>query len=217
MHKSYSEFITSLSSRLLSSLPGMDAHRKMAPMHRKSVKDYLSEVKSYKTAAVLALIFPDKENGSPRIILMERAGGGDVHANQISFPGGKQEPGEALSDTALRESFEELGIAPQEVKLMGPLTSLYIPPSGFLVQPFLGYLQQDPVFNINPSEVQRVFTPALDHLTDAGNLRTGSFMSSQGIPVEAPCFQLEDVVIWGATAMMISEIVELVTSLKGAD
>ncbi len=214
MEFDYPDFIAALSSRVNTSLPGMDAHGKMAPLHRKSVKDYLSEVKTYRTAAVLALIFPDNETRLPRIILMERAGGGDVHAHQISFPGGKQEPDEELAYTALRETFEELGIPPQEVNLIGPLTSLYIPPSGFLVHPFLGFLHQEPVFTINPFEVKSVFSPSLEQLCDKENLHSGRFRSSQGMEVEAPCFQLEDVVIWGATAMMISEIVEVVNSLK---
>ncbi|MBK7887526.1 MAG: CoA pyrophosphatase [Bacteroidetes bacterium] len=214
MKFNYADFIASLSARINTSLPGMDAHVKMAPMHRKSVRDYLSEVHTYRTAAVLALLFPDNKTGSPRIVLMERAGGGDVHAHQISFPGGKQEPDEELADTALRESFEELGIASQEVNLIGLLTSLYIPPSGFLVHPFIGFLHQDPVFTINPAEVKRVITPSLEQLCNGENLRSGSFRSSQGIVVKAPCYELEDVVIWGATAMMISEIVEVVNSLK---
>lgn len=210
----FNDFIDALTSRVQSSLPGVEAQLKMAPEHRKTAEELLAETSDYKIAAVLALLFPDQRDGRPRIVLMERAGGAGIHANQISFPGGKMEPGETLKDTALRESFEELGILPDQVQLIGPLTTLYIPPSKFYVHPFMGYLHHPPEFNINASEVKKVITPALETFLDPDNRKSGLFRSGSGKVVDAPYYQMEELIIWGATAMMMSEIVELVTALR---
>lgn len=209
MKAAYLAFIDKLRAVMENDLPGVTAHAKMSPAHRRVNPEFLIPSASYKTAAVLALLFPDKEDGAPRIVLIERAHGLDVHARQISFPGGKQEAQEELSETALRETFEEIGILSSQVQIIGPLTSLFIPPSNFKVFPFLGILDDDPVFKINPTEVNRVLTPFLTHFLKLENVTSASVSSSLG-SVNAPCYLVDEAMIWGATAMMMSEIIEIV-------
>ncbi len=210
----YVNFIDSLKQRLSGKLPGSYSHGKMSPPHRLATPDLKPEMQDYRLAAVLALIIPDTEKGGPRIVLIERSGGADVHANQIGFPGGKKEEGEDLAGTSLRETFEEIGIPPHKINVLGALTPLYIPPSRFFVHPFMGVMSEVPAFNLNQAEVKKVITPFLHELLDSNNLRAGSFRNASGITVEAPCFYIGDTLVWGATAMMLSEIRELLTTLK---
>ena len=166
----------------------------------------------YRTAAVLALIVPDPINSNPRIVLIERSEGPVSHSGQISFPGGKREGDEDLLATALREANEELGIQANQVSLLGGLTSLYIPPSNFLVHPFLGYMSEIPEFILSETEVKRVLLLPVLSFLDQENISNEIFKSSNGTSVEAPTYRIDDVTIWGATAMMIAEISSLINS-----
>jgi 8-oxo-dGTP pyrophosphatase MutT (NUDIX family) len=139
--------------------------------------------------------------------LIERTGDGGVHSNQISFPGGKKEESDSSFEfAALRETEEEVGIASNTVKILGALTPLYIPPSNFLVYPFVGYIDYQPIFVISEKEVQRIITPPIHLFRDDQAIKEDIFESARGYSVKAPYFELEDVKIWGATAMILSEI-----------
>ncbi|MFN0188601.1 MAG: NUDIX hydrolase [Bacteroidia bacterium] len=208
----FDQWIADLSFRIDKGLPGQGAHEKMAPLHRKPFHESVLINSGYRTAAVLALIVPDPINSSPRIILIERSEGPVSHSGQISFPGGKREGDEDLLATALREANEELGIVPDQVCLLGKLTSLYIPPSNFLVHPFLGYMNAIPEFILSEAEVKKVLLLPVFSFLDQGNISIEVFKSSNGSSVEAPTYRIDDVAIWGATAMMIAEISALIHS-----
>ncbi len=208
----FDQWISNLSLRMEKGLPGLVAHQKMAPLHRKSLSDSELINAGYRTAAVLALIVPDPINFIPRIVLIERSEGPVSHSGQISFPGGKREGDEDLLATALREANEELGIQANQVSLLGGLTSLYIPPSNFLVHPFLGYMNEIPEFVLSEAEVKRVLLLPVLSFLDQGNISTEIFKSSIGTSVEAPTYRIDNVTIWGATAMMIAEISSLINS-----
>jgi 8-oxo-dGTP pyrophosphatase MutT (NUDIX family) len=135
----------------------------------------------------------------------------DVHANQISFPGGKQEEGDAsYYDTALRELQEELGVASDLVNLISPLSELYIPPSNFLVKPFLCYTYQQLTYELNNAEVRSLLEVPLSFFMDESNVFYGGFKSGRGHSINAPYFEYNNHKIWGATAMMIAEVVALI-------
>ncbi|MBK9638807.1 MAG: CoA pyrophosphatase [Bacteroidetes bacterium] len=208
----FDQWISDLTLRMEIGLPGYAAHEKMAPLHRKPMRDFNLVSTDYRTAAVLALIVPDSINSTPRIILIERSDGPVSHSGQISFPGGKREGDEDLLATALREANEELGIQAEQVLLLGKLTSLYIPPSNFLVHPFLGYMKEVPEFILNETEVKSVLLLPLSAFLDHGNISIEVFKSSNGTSVNAPAYRVDNVTVWGATAMMIAEITALINS-----
>lgn len=206
----FHRFIALLAKRAQQRLPGNESQYRMAPEQRQPVSLMDENIAGYKTAAVLALIVPDPITFLPRIVLIERSIGQVAHSGQISFPGGKKEGDEDLLTTALRESNEELGIAKEQVQMIGSLTSLYIPPSNFFVHPFLGYMNHVPEFILSESEVQRVILPDLHAFVQQENILHGEFSTSSGKSIRAPYYKIDDVIIWGATAMMISEIADLI-------
>lgn len=210
MDSLFTAFVSKLSDLDTVSLPGDNAHQLLAPMHRKPAGDYLKERNDYKVAAVMAAFVPLKEGDDAGIMLIERTGGKDVHASQISFPGGKQENGEELSDTAKREMEEEVGVAKESINVLFPLTPLFIPPSNFLVHPYLGYLHSLPPLKLSEAEVKRVHLFSVYEFLNPENVFEGTFGSARGYEVKAPFYKIGDVVIWGATAMMLSEIAELI-------
>ena len=154
--KTSSELLLSqIQKSLANGLPGELAHSQLAPSHRKQASDYLSEITDYKIGCVVSLIVRN-ENDEWCLLLMERMSHDkDVHANQISFPGGKHEEEDAsYFETALRELYEEVGVASELVELISPLSELYIPPSNFLVKPFLCFTKHTLSYHLNESEVR---------------------------------------------------------------
>lgn len=208
----FEELVAGLQCALKNELPGFGAQSLMAPAHRRPAAEYLSKATAVKTAAVLLVMFPDE--GRTRIALIERSHDGHTHAGQIGFPGGRQEPNETLAQTALREAEEECGIQKADVKLIGPLTPLYIPPSNFHVHPFVGAISTKPDWKLQHTEVSRVLTPDISHFLDKRNRQMDAFASTRGEVVQAPFYRLDDVKIWGATAMMLAEFAHILVRLK---
>lgn len=206
----FSSIIACLELNYSRGLPGADAQMRMAPHARKAVRDIDPEtLYSATKAAVLALLLPLSGGQDTGILLMERTGGQGAHAGQISFPGGKQEGEETMLDTALREAKEETGVDKEMIQTVGPLTPIYIPPSNFHVYPFVGYVNQLPDFSLNRHEVSRLLIPSVGELMDGSHSNSEIFISSSGVSVSAPCFLAGEDKIWGATAMMISELLVL--------
>jgi len=206
----FSSIIARLEFNYSLGLPGIDAQMHMAPHARKAVSHIDPEIlSSAHKAAVLALLLPLSGGQDTGILLMERTGGLGAHAGQISFPGGKQEGQETMLDTALREAMEETGVDREIVQTVGPLTPLYIPPSNFHVYPFVGYVNQLPDFRLNQHEVSRLLIPSVRELMEGSHSNSEIFISSTGVSVSAPCFLIGEDKIWGATAMMISELLVL--------
>lgn len=191
-------------------LGGLDSQFKMAPALR--LKYDLDEItkRQPKSAAVLALFYPNKDDKTCFILTL-RAHYKGVHSAQISFPGGKADIADnSLSDTALREAYEEIGI--KNIRLIRQLTTTYIPPSNFYVTPFLGYLENFQNFKSN-HEVDRIIKIELDQLLNENNLVTKNLTTSYMKNIDVPCFKLNNYTVWGATAMILSEIKDLFNSL----
>ena len=206
----FSALIARLQDNYSLGLPGIVAQMRMAPHARKAVRDINPDtLSSAPKAAVLALLLPLSDGKDMGILLMERSGGPGVHAGQISFPGGKHEGEETMLETALRETVEETGVDKEMIKTVGPLTPLYIPPSNFHVYPFVGYVNQLPEFKLSQLEVSRLLIPSVTELLEGRHSDNEIFISSSGISVTAPCFLAGEDKIWGATAMMISELLDL--------
>lgn len=205
-------FIPQLRERLSAPLPGREAQYKMAFAHRvEAFKNRLVPPENAKTACVLLTLWQDQ--GEWRTALIRRTENPrDRHSGQISFPGGRHdESDKTYPQTALREAHEEIGILPEQVELLGQLTELYIPVSNFSVYPFVGLLQEPPAFRLQPGEVEQVFSPSLAHFQDPRVRRTADVMVGGQVKVrEVPCFMIEDRPVWGATAMILSEFLELI-------
>ncbi len=192
------------------SLPGQVSHFKMIPPFRRElIKKQGENIKNAKQSAVLALLYPDDINET-RIVLILRKAYEGVHSAQISFPGGRvEENDKSLEHTALRETYEEVGVPMENVYVIKTLTDVYIPPSNFFVQPFLGFAKSMPQFNRQEDEVEEILEVRLLDLLNDDYLITKSVSTSYKVDVEVPAFNLNGHVVWGATAMMLSEIKDL--------
>ena len=205
-HKiTFRSFISSLKSRLEKELPGEDAQFLMAPFSRERVREIPKENYFPKKSAVLILLFPHEN--SIHTILIQRPEYPGVHSGQIAFPGGKFEEGDVeLDQTALREASEEIGIDTKNVEIIGCLTDLYINPSNFLVRPYVAFTKERPRLVRDVREVQKIIEVDLFLLNDKSIRSEKSILHSNGIKVKTPYYEIEGLTIWGATAMMISEL-----------
>ncbi|MFD2588262.1 NUDIX hydrolase [Croceitalea marina] len=188
-------------------LPGEESHFKMEPEIRKDWRDpkKIAE-RNPKRAAVMALFYPDKANATQLLLILRKTYKG-VHSNQIGFPGGKVEPQDSnLKVTALRETEEEVGVSPKRIEVLKELTELYIPPSNFMVQPYLGIYADPKPFKIQETEVEEIVEVQLSDFMNEDNLISQNLTTSYATNMKVPAFKLNGYVVWGATAMMLSEI-----------
>lgn len=197
----------------IKNLPGINAHRIMLPEGRNIPDNYLKETANSKQSAVFALLFQEEENIN--LLLTQRHQYEGKHSGQISFPGGKKEDtDEDLLHTAYRETFEEVGIEQNNIQLITPLSPLYIPVSNFYVQPYLGYLTELTSFKINEREVKSIIKFPIHFFSLPDIIKTKKIEASSGFFLTVPAYQLNENIIWGATAMMLSEIDLLLKSVK---
>ena len=137
-----------------------------------------------------------------------------VHSSQIAFTGGKVEPDDGSKlYTALRETEEEIGVGREMVKVVGPFSELYIPPSNFCVAPFLGYCDQTPLFVPDPREVASIVELPLSVLLDERFTQLRRMPTSYSAAIDVPVFNVAGRDVWGATAMMLSELKEVLNAV----
>lgn len=207
------QLINNLKNRLQAPLPGIDAQYRMAPVNREKPVDLGAAAVNYRQSAVMVL-FCLNQAQQWYIPLIERMAYEGVHSAQISFPGGKKEQTDPnLQHTALRECEEEIGMS--DIKLIGPLTKLYIPVSRFVVQPYIGVcLTPSPVFKPHPREVNRVLHLPVDQLLNDKMMGRGEVPVQNAMRMNVPYFSLENKIIWGATAMILSELKEVMQTIS---
>ncbi len=161
----------------------------------------------------MALFYPAKDQ-TTRILLILRKTYKGVHSNQVGFPGGKLESDDAdLLSAALRETYEEVGVLGDEVKVIKSLTRVYIPPSNFWVQPYIGMMHTTPQFKLQPEEVERIIEVPVSEVLDETTVFYETLTTSYATDIEVPAFNLNGYTVWGATAMMLSEIKELLKQI----
>ena len=189
---------------------GEISHAKMSPPYRLELaKKMRQKAKSAKQAGVMALFYPNTELQTNLVLILRKTYKG-VHSAQVGFPGGKFEEGDgSLMTTAVRETEEEVGVASTKVKIIKPMSPLYIPPSNFFVHPFVGVLDETPRFYKQEDEVEDIIEVALRDFMDESNVLKTKVPTSYNVEVEVPAFNLNNHIVWGATAMMLSELKDL--------
>ncbi len=204
----FQDFLTSIPQIEKDILPAEAAHLKMMSPERMEIMKSLDlKTKNPKRAAVMMLLYPKADQ--THLVLIVRNSYPGVHSSQIAFPGGKVELSDpSLSHTALRETQEEIGIAPEKIKVIKAYTEVYIPPSNFMVYPFLGYSQEELFFQPDPTEVAGIIELPLFHLLDDASLVNQKMDTSYSLAIDVPSFKIQEHYVWGATAMMLSELKE---------
>ena len=195
-----------LRRRLAEPLPGAALQLGMAPSFREELLRTRPPDASCREAGVLALFFP--REAVPHLLLTVRRDDLPHHPGQVSFPGGRREADETLLETALRETHEEVGLPPDDIEILGPLTPLYVPPSNFCVHPFVGALPYVPDLTPQDAEVAALLSAPLPLLLDPTTRRREPW-TLRGQQVEVPFLAVEDYKVWGATAMMLAELLSL--------
>jgi len=194
-------------------LPGAAAHAIMAPQPRPGWS-VPSMPRDCRESGVLLLLFP--RGGQLQFVLTRRTEQVHAHKGQVSLPGGGRLDGETLVVTAQRETFEELGVAPAAVEVLGDLSPLYVPVSNYCIYPLVGYQATVPALHPNALEVANVQQVPLAALLAAQN-RHGEYWNEPGFKNRRriPCYRLGDWVVWGATAMILSEMAMLLEPVAG--
>ena len=192
-------------------LPGHDAHAEMAPFPARAAVETLStETNEGRPAATLVLLYPG-DQGEARFVLTVRHGSLRDHAGQVSLPGGSLEPDETPEDAARREGWEEVGVDPDALDVLGRLTPIYIPPSRFSVWPVVAVAPERPPFVAQETEVVQILDVPLAHLLDPGRRQRAMRDAPLG-RFDVPFFDLGGYEVWGATAMMLAEFAAVVAS-----
>jgi len=202
----FQRFITQLKITINNDLPGEESHQKMRVIYDQSIELPFSEINSTPAAVLILLYLADNEI---YFFLTKRTDELKHHKGQISFPGGTQEGNEKLIDTALRETQEEIGINKTSISIIGTITPLFVPVTGFMIYPFIGYSLNKLNPKPDPVEVATIFSVNISDLLNKEN-RTTEIRNIRGYDVQVPYFKLNDYQVWGATSMILSEFRDLI-------
>ncbi|MGB9892945.1 MAG: NUDIX hydrolase [Candidatus Saccharicenans sp.] len=199
-----------LPNRLKNEKPGLTAQLRLAPQPWLSTVTYQEALAQCLKAAVLLLLYSKEDE--LLLVFIRRTGFGRYHQNQISFPGGQQNVNESIEQTALRETTEELGISPIDLIMLGRLTPLYVHSSNYCIFPVVAATRSQPVFKPCLTEVAEIIEVPLAHLIDSQNLKQETW-ELRGRKTQVPFYQYQEYKIWGATAMILSEFLEILAKL----
>ena len=204
---SFNKTVDNIQNGLTRELPGLDAQIKMSPSFRGENRFNSSPTSTTRNSAILISLFP--KNGLAYTVLIKRTTYNGVHSGQVSFPGGKQDDSDtSIVHTALREAQEEVGIEPDSIHVIGELTPLFIPVSNLMVHPVVGIMPAPKQFYPNLHEVEYTIVTDLLHFKKTENLSVKT-LCVNNIPISAPYYAVGNDMVWGATAMIISELTEL--------
>jgi len=203
-------FLESLEARLAGPKPGLGAQLKMVPDPRPGQTTYEAVQGTCRPAAVLILIYPSREK--PCLVLTLRTSEVDHHRDQVSLPGGEKDAHETIVEAALREAAEELAVQASDVRILGQLTPLYVPPSNFCIFPVVATAENRPKFRRAPAEVAEIIDLPLGVLLEPGSVRREVWVLN-GQNTVVPFYAFAGHKIWGATAMVLAEFAEIISGL----
>jgi len=198
-------FFDRIKEVLTKDLPGKAYQNQMASPFR---FDYNADFDLRQEGSVLLLMYPSES--TIQVVFIRKPFHNGIHGGQISLPGGRIESSDpSFTAAALRETEEEIGVAADAIKVLGSLTPIYVPASNFQVYPFVGYTEHKPNYHPSPHEVQQIIEVSLNKFVNQEN-RGIKILVRDDKPLKAPCFNVDNHQIWGATAMILSEFVEVV-------
>jgi len=208
----FNELIKDIKIKLTEPLPGSSAHIKLAPYRKETLNTDFSKYNP-KLASTLLLFYPSDQ--LIKFVLIQRPDYSGTHGGQISFPGGKKEENESLMETAIRETNEEIGVESNAIKILGKLSQVYVPPSNFLITPYIGYLDFTPNFNPDPNEVTKVLEIELNELLKEDVIKekiiTVGAKTNNPMNINVPYLDLKNQVVWGATGVILSEFRDMMS------
>lgn len=208
MNDLFSQLPKKLKERLSNELPGLDAWKPLMPFKHPLSQDFSTT--GLKPAAVLVALYPHENKWMIPLIL--RVEDGYHHSGQVSFPGGRLEDQEELVDCALREAEEEVGILAKDVEIVGKLTPIPIHVSNFLVHPFVGILKERPNWIVNPHEVRSILEIGIEEFSEEAVESEEWDFPKRGGLCRVPFYHLRNQKIWGATAMMLNELMAILNN-----
>ncbi|NRS88131.1 8-oxo-dGTP pyrophosphatase MutT (NUDIX family) [Flavobacterium sp. 7E] len=204
----FQSFLKYVPNLVQAQLPAASAHAIMAPVERLESLKQLEPKIAPKVAAVMMLFYP-KEDLTHLVLIVRNTYKG-VHSAQVAFPGGKYEDEDVVfTNTALRETHEEVGVHPDKMQIIKPFTPMYIPPSNFMVHPFLGICTEEILFIPEPSEVAAIIELPLSVFLSENIVVETNLTTSYANNIKVPAFDIDGNIVWGATAMMLSELKEV--------
>ncbi|MBC8111315.1 MAG: CoA pyrophosphatase [Verrucomicrobia bacterium] len=207
-----SDLIDALQQQLTQALPGFSAHQKMMPALPKDFRQYKPDALTRQSAVLIAL-YPIHETLYFPLILRNEYEG--VHSGQMGLPGGKKEKNDKdLMATALRESYEEIGILPEKVSILGELTEIFVQASNHLLLPIVGFMAEKPAFVPDSREVKAIFEINIEVLRNPAIIKTTTATLASKLTRQVPYFDLEKQVVWGATAMILSELIAVFQKIE---
>lgn len=199
------EYIDKLHKALQEPFDVEKAHQQVRPTLATGQPIRIKHANPPKSSAVMLVFY---EDGGVRFPLIQRTDYKGVHGGQISLPGGKFEEGDQnLLATAQRETREEIGVPVQEGQVLGKLSNYYVIPSNHLVTPYVAFIENKPTFQKEEREVSEIITPQLSTLLDINSLKKTKLVAATGYELIAPYFDLEEKIVWGATAAILNELV----------
>ncbi|MBV5342943.1 CoA pyrophosphatase [bacterium] len=206
--------VDKIKSLLTKPLPGLQSHLKMAPPTRKTQLEAAKEAMQFANkSAVMILLF--HEHDKLKVVFIRRSFYVGIHAGQMAFPGGRfEDSDETVEQTAFREIEEEIGVRRDKIELLGRISDIYVPPSNFLISVFVGYLSEKPVYKPDEREVAEVIEVDFDEFLQPENIDIKSFhVPSANHAITAPYYQTTHCDIWGASAMVVSELVDMLQNV----
>lgn len=211
MKISLSDLSARLRERMLQPLPGGDAHEPFRAVPVGDVKPLFDHANPPRPGGVIILLY--EADGLIKFPLIKRPEYVGAHSGQISLPGGKAEAGENAIDTALRECEEEIGVDRATVEVIGTLSDFFVMPSNFMVTPVIASLATKPEFQPDPYEVARVLEGDMNMLIHDSSVRQKEILAAGKFRMNAPHFEIDGEIVWGATAMMLNEFRILVREI----